>query len=101
MSKKNSIDKRNESEFFVCFWAQNVCPIFKKLFQVASIYDTHVKYEIWTFCFYLFLSYADNTYTQRPITKNVIFGFKGPQNVKIHQNLHFENFIQKQYFLYL
>ena len=29
--------------------------------------------------------------THRPNAKNVNFGFKGPHNVQIHQNLHFEN----------
>ena len=32
-----------------------------------------------------------HTHTDRPRTKNVLFGFRGPQNVEIHQNLHFEN----------
>ena len=55
------------------------------------------------------MSYADNrhthmqtdTHTHRPNTENVIFEFKGPQNMLIHQNLRFENLIQKIYFLYL
>ena len=31
----------------------------------------------------------------------MIFGIRAPQNVQVHKNLHFENFNQKQYFLYL
>ena len=41
------------------------------------------------------------TQTHRPNARNVIFGFRGPQNVKMHQNLHFENLTHKKYFLYL
>ena len=36
-----------------------------------------------------------HTYTQTN-AKNVIFGFKGPQNVYIHQNLHFVNLTYKK-----
>ena len=69
-------------------------------FQVASVYNTNVEFQIWCFCCNLFLSYADNrlpdthTHTHRPFAKNVIFGFRSPQNVKIHQNVHFENLTQ-------
>ena len=45
-------------------------------------------------CIYLFI------FTCRPIVKNIIFGFRGPQNVKIHQNLCFNSLAPKQYFLY-
>ena len=44
-----------------------------------------------------FLNYDDNRLT----SKNVMFGFRGPQNVSIHQNIHFENLTPKQYFLSL
>ena len=39
----------------------------------------------------MFLNYANNRHTHRQTAKNVIFGFRGPQNVEIHQNLLFEN----------
>ena len=54
-------------------------------FQESFTYDTNVGRQIWSFCCNLFLSYADNrhtdTHTHRPNVKNMIFGFRGPQNV--------------------
>ena len=41
-----------------------------------------------------------HSHTHTPNAKTVIFGFRGPQNVQIHQNLHFENLAQKQCFLH-
>ena len=38
--------------------------------------------------------------THRSNAKNVIFGFRRPQNVQIYQNLHFGNLTSKQHFLY-
>ena len=35
------------------------------------------------------------THAHRPNAKNVILGFKFPQNVKIYPNLHFENLTPK------
>ena len=35
-----------------------------KKFQVASVYDTIVEYQIGCFCSYLFSSYTDNKNTQ-------------------------------------
>ena len=74
-----------------------------KNFQIASVHEINVEYQICCFCCNLFLSYADNrhTDTHRPFAKYVFFGFRGPQSVSIHQNLDFEYLTQKQYFLYV
>ena len=54
-----------------------------KKFQAASMYDKSIEYQILRFRCYLFLNYADyrHTHTYRPNAKNVIFGFRGPQNL--------------------
>ena len=39
-------------------------------------------------------------HTHRLTTKNAISGFRGPQNVKIHQNFWLKNLPRKKYFLY-
>ena len=51
-----------------------------KKFKVVSTYDTDVAYQAWSFCRNLFLSYAENIY--RPTAENLIFEFRGSQNVK-------------------
>ena len=48
--------------------------------QVVSTYDTNAEYQIRSFCYNLDCSYTDNRPTDRLIAKNVIFGFRGPQN---------------------
>ena len=84
-----SID-HNVLEFFcVPLYADYSSDLHKK-FQVASVYDTNIEYQILCFCCSLFLGYADNrhtdtqtrthTHTHRPNAKNVIFGVRGPQN---------------------
>ena len=65
------------------------------IFQVALTYDTNVDCQIQSFCYKLFLCYAD---THTPTAKNVIF--EGLQSVQFYRNLHFKNLTQKQYFLY-
>ena len=42
-----------------------------------------------------------HTHIHRPIAKNVIFGFRVPQNMEIYQNLHFENLAQTTLYLLL
>ena len=58
----------------------------------------NAKFEDSAVIYFLVILTTD---THRSNTKNVVFGFKGSQNVEIHQNLFFENLTQKQYFLYL
>ena len=48
-----------------------------KKFLVTSAYDSNVKFQTWSFCFNLFLSCVDRIH--RPIAKNVIFWWRGPQ----------------------
>ena len=70
-----------------------------KEIQVTCTYDTNVECQICSLCYYLFLTYADNTYTQRTAAKIVIFGFRESQNILMHQNLNFESLPEKQNFL--
>ena len=55
----------------------------------------------WSFWYSLFLTYADEIHIHRSTTKNIFFGFRGPQNVGIHVNLHFENWNQKHFLKYV
>ena len=77
----------NVLEFFcVPLYIELLFDLYEK-FQILSVYDTNVEYQILCFCYNLFLGYADNrhtdthTQTHRPFAKNVIFGFRGAQNV--------------------
>ena len=76
--------------FYVPLYTEFLSNLYKN-FQIASIYDTNVEYQILYFC-YDFLSYAENryidihidphthTHTHRPIAKNAMFGFREPYN---------------------
>ena len=49
----------NVLEFFcVPLYTEFLTDLYKK-FQVASVHDTNVDYQIWRYCCNLFLSYAD------------------------------------------
>ena len=48
--------------FFVSLHTEFLSHLYK-MFQVASVYDTNVEYQIWVFCCNLFLSYAINRHT--------------------------------------
>ena len=81
-----SID-RNVSELVcVTLYTDSLSDV-HKMFQVASTYDTNVEYKICNFRWNLFLSHVNsrqtNTQTKKYGDKNVIFGFKRPQNVSI------------------
>ena len=74
---------------------------FHKKFQIIAVaYDIKVECQIWNFCCNLFLNYTDNNTHSDQLLKMWFLGFKGPQNVSFHQNCHFKNLFQKQYFLY-
>ena len=63
-----NIQKLNNKKFppqvlmcwiLLCAPVHRIFVLYKK-FQVASVYNINVEYEIWCFCCNFFLSYADN-----------------------------------------
>ena len=69
--------------------------MFKCLIAIRCL-ESQMETLQWKNCppplpFFFFLSYDDNRHIHRSIAKKVIFNFRGPQNVKIRQNLHLKN----------
>ena len=60
---------RNVLEFFCVPLCTNYLSNFHKEFQVTFTYDTNAEYQIWSFCYNVLWSYADNrlshTHTRR------------------------------------
>ena len=60
--QKVRFKSHNVLKFFSVLLCTDYLPDLIQKFQVASTYDTSIKYKIWSFCFYLFLKYADKRY---------------------------------------
>ena len=79
---RDSLYKPNVLEFFCVPLNTEFLSDLYKRFQLASVYDANVEYQIWCLCCNLFLSYADHRHTiYRPNVKNVTFGFRKSHKV--------------------
>ena len=85
----------------------NVLKFFCMPLNKHYLLDLHKKFEIASTAYECripnlefleksFLNYAKNRHTHRPTAKKVIFDHRRPQNMSIHQNLHFENLTQNK-----
>ena len=64
--------------------------------QMMEVQNTKFAPPV-TICFEVILVTDRQTHTRRSTDKNLIFGFRGHQNLSIHQNLQSENLSLKQY----
>ena len=101
----------NVLEFFcVSLYTEFLSDLYIK-FQVASIHDTNVEYQIWCFCCILFLSYANNRHTETRTETHIhthihidhllkmCFSYSG--DLKTCNSIKISALKQQQYFLYL
>ena len=83
---------------FVCPCTQTICPTFIKCFK-WHLHNTNIEYQIWSFCYNIFLSYSDDRHTYRPTDKNGIFVFRWPSKHVNPSKSLFRKFYSKEIFI--
>ena len=74
----------NVLEFFcVQLYTEFLSDLHEK-FQVASVYDTNVEYQIWCFCCNLFPSYADKRHTDTICKMKTLAKFLEPEELLLY-----------------